>query len=120
MYRKHGQAGRGDVSVRPVRSLLKVELILVCRVRGCVAETVVDPPHVRVAVGGVGQEVTEVRIVPVGLSDRLGLHPSAEAVTSVLGQHPRAVVLAVTCAVAGDDEFGEGDDRAAELSSAAS
>ncbi len=46
------------------------------------------------------------------LSDRLGLHPSAEAVSTVLGQHAGAVVLAVTCAVAGDDEFGEPGDRA--------
>lgn len=95
-----------------VRSALQVEPVPVCRVRGCVAEAVVDVSHIGVAVGGVGQEAAEVRTAPVGLPDRLGLHPSAEAVSAVLGQHTGAVVLGITRAVAGDDEFGEPGDRA--------
>src|SRR3954451_16173970 len=101
------QRGRpSDAQVRPVLSPLQVELVLQCRVRGHVAEAVADVSHVRVAVGGVGQEAAEVWIAPVGLSDRLRLHPSAEAVSAVLGQDAGAVVLAITRAIAGDDEFG--------------
>jgi hypothetical protein len=65
-----------------------------------------------VAVGGVGQQATEIRVALTGLPDRLGLHPPAEAVPPMLGEHAGAVVLSVAFAVAGDDQFGESGDRA--------
>lgn len=66
-------------------------------------------------VGVVGEQAGESGMGRAGLADRCRLHPAAETVSAVLRQDGGAVVLPVTLAAAGDDQFGGADDRAVRL-----
>ena len=104
---------RGEA--RPNPSLLQVELVLEVRVGRHVAERVVDAPMCGLLSAVSVSRPPRSGVALAGLPDRLGLHPAAEAVPAVLGQHAGAVVLGVARAVAGDDQFGEPGDRAVRL-----
>lgn len=76
-------------------SRLQIELVEKRFMGRQVSERVVDRAHGPVAVGRVCQQTVEIRVVLDGLPDRLGLHPSAEAMSTVFEQDTGAVVPAV-------------------------